>query len=186
MATSEFERPGGYTSELERPRSPSPHRALEGPPSGRCVRVGRDFEERGRHSVVDQARPVRDDVCHSSGTSFCSGDEVVAPYLANFSHCGTVVTLSIVMCCSPRQFYPLDRVRALLALRTCPPRGGTPGDRGARFIQEEWNYDVVARGEELLESLVAGNFENVAALPELEQFWLIRGCFRRQWRSFGF
>jgi len=45
-----------------------------------------------------------------------------------------------------------------------PRSPSTPGDRGARFIQEEWNYDVVARGEELLESLVAGNFETVDAL----------------------
>jgi hypothetical protein len=45
-----------------------------------------------------------------------------------------------------------------------PRSPSTPGACGARFIQEEWNYDVVARGEELLESLVAGNFARVDAL----------------------
>jgi hypothetical protein len=45
-----------------------------------------------------------------------------------------------------------------------PRSPSTPGGGGARFIQEEWNYDVVARGEELLESLVAGNFSRVDAL----------------------
>jgi ankyrin repeat protein len=45
-----------------------------------------------------------------------------------------------------------------------PQSPSTPGGGGARFIQEEWNYDVVARGEELLESLVAGNFSRVDAL----------------------
>jgi len=45
-----------------------------------------------------------------------------------------------------------------------PRSPSTPGGGGARFIQEEWNYDVVARGEELLEALVAGNFPRVDAL----------------------
>jgi hypothetical protein len=45
-----------------------------------------------------------------------------------------------------------------------PRSPSTPGAGNARFIQEEWNYDVVARGEELLESLVAGNFSRVDAL----------------------
>jgi hypothetical protein len=50
-----------------------------------------------------------------------------------------------------------------------PRSPSTPGGGGARFIQEEWNYDVVARGEELLESLVDGN------LPRVDH--LLSGCW---------